>query len=241
MNQVIDNLPDKPIIVRLSGWAQHNDRLAMREIARQLAEQTGGSFLKADDMDVDDEDENPFQDADSAIPLPPPSHLPALISVLPTLSRPTIVVLDAFDMFALHARQSLLYCLLDTVQSCRAGNGNKGVAVIGTTTRIDTINLLEKRVKSRFSGRMLRTAGPRKSTNWLAITRGVLSSPISSEHQAEWSGLWSTAVGRFVDDPKVEQSLNETVSILQDVTAIAQLLVRANFSLFLQHDILKYH
>jgi hypothetical protein len=32
----------------------------------------------------------------------PSRHLPALISVLPTLSRPTVVVLDAFDRFALH-------------------------------------------------------------------------------------------------------------------------------------------
>ena len=236
----MDTLPDNPIIVRLSGWVQHNDRLAMREIARQLSEQTGGSFLKADDM-VIDEDENPFQDADPSIPLPPPAHLPGLISVLPTLSRPTIVVLDAFDMFALHARQSLLYCLLDTVQSCRAGNGNKGVAVIGVTTRMDTVNLLEKRVKSRFSGRMLRTAGPRKFTNWLVITRKILSSPISSEHQAEWNELWGSAVERFVHDPKVVQSLDETVSLLRDVTVISRLLVRTNYALFPQHHILKYY
>lgn len=240
VNQAIDTLPDNPIIVRLSGWAQHNDRLAMREIARQLSEQTGGSFMKVDDM-VIDEDENPFQDADPSILLPPPSHLPGLISVLPTLSRPTIVVLDAFDMFALHARQSLLYCLLDTVQSCRAGNGSKGVAVIGITTRIDTVNLLEKRVKSRFSGRMLRTAGPRKSINWLAITRKILSSPIISEHQAEWNGLWSSAVERFVCDPKVVQSLNEMVSLLRDVTVIPRLLVRINHALFPEYHILKYY
>ena len=53
-----------------------------------------------------------------------------------TLPRPTIVVLDAFDLFTSHARQALLYCLLDTVQSCRAGEGRKGVAVIGITTRV---------------------------------------------------------------------------------------------------------
>jgi len=53
-----------------------------------------------------------------------------------TLPRPTIVVLDAFDLFTSHARQALLYCLLDTVQSCRAGEGRKGVAVVGITTRV---------------------------------------------------------------------------------------------------------
>ncbi|KZP03435.1 hypothetical protein FIBSPDRAFT_941526 [Athelia psychrophila] len=145
VERAIKALKDRPIVIRLSGWAQNNDRLAMREVARQLSEQTGQSYLDDDVDNVDVDAENPFAEPDVVVALPPPSHLPALISVLPTLSRPSIVILDSFDLFALHPRQSLLYCLLDTVQNCRAGSGSNGMAVIGVTARIDTINLLEKR------------------------------------------------------------------------------------------------
>jgi origin recognition complex subunit 4 len=145
--------------------------------------------------------------------------------VLPTLSRPTIVVLDAFDLFALHTRQSLLYCLLDTVQSCRAGNGNHGVAVIGVTARVDAINLLEKRVKSRFSGRMLRTAGPRRLNNWIEIVRKVLSSSICAAYQEEWLPMWTTSVHQFLGDPKVVDAFNETFALIKDVRMLSQIMV----------------
>lgn len=65
-----------------------------------------------------------------------------------SLPRPTIVILDAFDLFTTHARQALLYCLLDTVQSCRAGEGRKGVAVVGVTTRVVSAYL--RRLRSRL-------------------------------------------------------------------------------------------
>lgn len=229
VEQAIAAQPDHPIVIRLSGWTQQNDRLAMREIARQLTQQTGNSFLndiENEDVDVDvDDNDNPFLNSSTPVSLPPPSHLPALISVLPTLSRPTIVVLDAFDLFALHARQSLLYCLLDTVQSCRAGNGNHGVAVIGVTTRIDSINLLEKRVKSRFSGRMLRTAGPCRLTNWIDIVRRILSSSIHAKHQEEWLPMWGASVQQLLADAKVVDAFNETFALIKDVRMLSQIMV----------------
>lgn len=219
-------LSDRPIIIRLSGWTQLNDRLAMREVARQLTQQTGQSFLPdGEEPDADDNIDNPSMDSNVPISLPPPSHLPALIAVLPTLSRPTIVVLDAFDLFALHARQSLLYCLLDTVQSCRADNGNKGVAVIGITTRVDTINLLEKRVKSRFSGRMLRTAAPPYVNNWVDVARKLLLSPIRDEHQDDWLPMWTASVEKFLAEPNVLKKLHETFVLSKDVRMLCQMLV----------------
>ena len=185
MEKAIAAFPERPIIIRLSGHAQQNDRLAIREIARQLTQQTGTSFLQADEEKTAengmDDPENPFienrevPDASSTIALPPPAHLLALISMIPTLPRPTIVILDAFDQFASHARQSLLYCLLDTVQSCRVGKANKGIAVIGVTARIDTINLLEKRVKSRFSHRYVYLNLPRSlPAYWQVCKQGLV-------------------------------------------------------------------
>lgn len=146
-----------------------------------------------------------------------------MISVLPTLSRPTVVILDAFDLFAHHARQSLLYCLLDTVQSCKVGQGSNGVAVAGITTRIDTINLLEKRVKSRFSGRMIRTAPPRDSLFWINTSRRLLSTPV--DESDEWGALWTFAVHTFLEDRRVVDTLKDTFALTRDVRMLKQMLV----------------
>lgn len=236
---VISNIPEEPIVVRLSGHAQIDDRLAMREIAWQLAQQTGTFLLPVDEEDDEEEnpdgdyavndDENPFLDTQPAagpvISMPPPAHLLALISVIPTLARPTIIILDAFDLFAMHARQSLLYCLFDTAQHSRVGANDKGMAVVGVTTRIDTINLLEKRVKSRFSGRILRTAGPPKLDHWLNVARSVLGVPIESEHADEWSSLWYDAVNQFLEDENVKHILAETFALTRDCRMLSRILV----------------
>jgi origin recognition complex subunit 4 len=200
----------------------------MREIAYQLAQQTGTSSLlsKADHDNPDaDEDVSPFLDGETTISLPPSSHLPHLISVLPTLTRSTVVILEGFDLFALHPRQSLLYCLLDTVQSCRAAHGNKGIAVIGITTRVDTINLLEKRVKSRFSGRILRTAPPRRFESWIGVARNALCVPIDGTPSAEWSEVWLSAVDDFLADPRVRSIMNETFALTRDIRTLSRILV----------------
>ncbi|CAL1700657.1 unnamed protein product [Somion occarium] len=228
VERVMASLPETPIIVRLSGHAQTDDRLAMREIAWQLAQQTGTSLMPHEENNdvVSQDEENPFIETTSqtVVSLPPPAHLLALISVIPTLSRPTIIVLDAFDLFALHARQSLLYCLFDTAQHSRVGINGKGMAVVGVTTRIDTINLLEKRVKSRFSGRILRTAGPTKLKDWLGVARSVLCLPIESEHAEEWTTLWQSSVDEFLADDAVKDALTEIFALTRDFRMLCRIL-----------------
>ena len=227
----MSELAEPPIVLRLSGWVQTTDRLALREMAIQLNEQTGTVYLASTEDDQDDIEPNTNTTTFSS-PLPPASHLPTLVSLLPTLPRPSIVILDAFDLFSLHPRQSLLYCLLDTVQSCRAGSQSKGVAVIGLTTRMDSVNLLEKRVKSRFSGRMLRTASPRELDDWIQIARTILltefSPPADDEARAQlssWSEVWSVAVEKFLADENVLAILNDTFSLTKDVRMLSRLLV----------------
>ncbi|RPD66784.1 hypothetical protein L226DRAFT_453333 [Lentinus tigrinus ALCF2SS1-7] len=253
VERAITALPTTPIVVRLSGYAQHNDRLAIREIAWQLAQQTGTSFLPAESDEEDeedaadppatveqeasgetleeegDDDENPFVDHAPAAPsslvepvitLPPPSHLLALISMIPTLPRPTVIVLDGFDLFASHARQALLYCLLDTAQSCRTGTGaGSGMAVVGVTARVDTINILEKRVKSRFSGRMIRTACPTKLDHWITLAKAALGAPCTGENAEdveEWAEIWNKAVPQFMEDERVVEALRDVYALTRD-------------------------
>jgi len=164
----------------------------------------------------------------SSISLPPSSHLHTLIPKLSTLDRPVIVVIDAFDLFALHPRQSLLYCLLDTVQNCRASSRNRGIAVIGITSRVDTIQLLEKRVKSRFSGRTIRTTPPNTLACWTQLAKDILHTPAldcSDDFEEDWKQRWTTNVDKLLADKAFSNVLNETFSITRDVRTLVRILV----------------
>jgi len=218
----------------------------MREIAYQLGQQTGTSFLSPNDLPeqdaAGDNEHNPLLETspnsaqvllNSNASLPPSSQLPGLISLLPTLSQSTVVILDGFDLFALHPRQSLLYCLLDAVQNCRAGTRSKGLAVIGITSRMDTINILEKRVKSRFSGRMIRTAPPKGLQAWVKFAKTILFADTDyvvkgltdQDTVQEWRSLWEVAVQNFLTDKLVLDILHETFSITRDIRMLSKLLV----------------
>lgn len=179
------------------------------------------------DTIVEDEEENPFLDTnseDDGIALPPPAHLLALISTIPSLSRPTIIVIDAVDLFALHARQALLYCLFDTAQSCRVGAGTKGIAIVGVTSRIDTINTLEKRVKSRFSGRIFRTACVKELKQWTQKARAALCTRVAAPSKG-WRSKWEASVDAFLSNEEVNDIFKETFALTRDVRVLNRMLV----------------
>ncbi|RWS17729.1 hypothetical protein B4U79_17835 [Dinothrombium tinctorium] len=67
-----------------------------------------------------------------------------------------VFVLDLFDIFC-RKQQTLLYNLFDISQ--QTGN----ICIIGMTTRLDCIELLEKRVKSRMNQRVIVLSAPYKS------------------------------------------------------------------------------
>lgn len=240
----------KSVVVRLSGFVQHNDRLAMREIARQVVEQTGSE--KFSTLTLPTDDENPFLDETDggdaspsnvdghiSLALPPASHLPSLIAQLSSLSVPVILLLDGFHLFTGHARQALLYCLLDAVQSCRAGmEGQKGLAIIGLTSRVDVINLLEKRVKSRFSHRILRTTGMASIDEWKSTLRRCLiiepegqgdNSSSSSSSVQEWRSMWTHSVEKFLNDRATTDTLRDLFGLTKDIRLLLRSVVRAKF------------
>ncbi|RMD41424.1 hypothetical protein DV735_g3719, partial [Chaetothyriales sp. CBS 134920] len=143
-------------VVHLNGFLQTDDRLALREIWRQLGreravdeEETGqvmssyadtmagllGLLSHPEEIGPDAEAEG-MDTANTAAP--------------PTLSKSVIIVIDEFDLLTTHPRQTLLYNLFDIAQSRKAP-----IAVIGCSTRMDVVDCLEKRVKSRFSHRWI--------------------------------------------------------------------------------------
>lgn len=126
-------------VVRLSGFIHTDDKIALREIWRQLGTE----------MELEEDEATSKNYADTM------TRLLALLSH-PTehgieterVTKSVIFVLDEFELFAGHPRQTLLYNLFDIAQSRKAP-----IAVLGLTTRIDVVESLEKRVKSRFSHR----------------------------------------------------------------------------------------
>ncbi|RCI10401.1 hypothetical protein L249_4392 [Ophiocordyceps polyrhachis-furcata BCC 54312] len=146
-------------VVRLSGFIHTDDKVALKEIWRQLGKE----------MEVEDELVNRTNYADT------------LASLLALLSHPSeitgrdeggvtsqsvVFIIDEFDMFAGHGRQTLLYNLLDIAQSRKAP-----IAVVGCTTRLDVVEMLEKRVKSRFSHRCIYVSPPRSLAGFWQVCR----------------------------------------------------------------------
>ncbi|ORX39453.1 origin recognition complex subunit 4 C-terminus-domain-containing protein [Kockovaella imperatae] len=214
-----------PIVVRLSGHAQTSDRLAIREIGRQIAEAEGISIANHDDDEaVDGADDQEYA------PTTLPSHLLALLTA--PSPRAIIIVIEEFDMFTEHARQALLYCLLDVVQSIKTGDvktTGRGVAVIGVTCRVDTLLLLEKRVKSRFSHRMWRIPSPLSpgGPGWKTLLNRALvpwewdAKQDSAEPDAKalqlWKDDWQYGIETLLDQPKVVKYLDRLTGLTTDV------------------------
>jgi origin recognition complex subunit 4 len=102
-------------------------------------------------------------------------------------SQSVIFIINEFDMFAYHPRQTLLYNLFDIAQARKAP-----IAVIGCTTRLDVVEMLEKRVKSRFSHRHVFMAPPRSLSAYWEICRQGL---VVDEDDVAESGLDASAQG----------------------------------------------
>jgi origin recognition complex subunit 4 len=155
-------------VVRLNGFLHTDDKIALREIWRQLGKE----------MDIEEDGSGPGK-----------NYADTLTTLLALLSHPSeqtgeltdqvakavIFVIDEFELFAQHPRQTLLYNLFDIAQSRKAP-----IAVLGLTTRIDVTNSLEKRVKSRFSHRYVHLSLAKTFTAFQEICRSCLT--IEHEH-----------------------------------------------------------
>lgn len=155
-------------VVRLNGFIHTDDKIALREIWRQLGKE----------MDIEEDGSGPGK-----------NYADTLTTLLALLSHPSeqtgeltdqvakavIFIMDEFDLFAHHPRQTLLYNLFDIAQSRKAP-----ILVLGLTTRIDVTNSLEKRVKSRFSHRYVHLSLAKTFTAFQETCKSCLS--IQLEH-----------------------------------------------------------
>ncbi|XP_037955081.1 origin recognition complex subunit 4-like [Teleopsis dalmanni] len=92
-------------------------------------------------------------------------------------SKSVIFILEQFDLFCTHHNQTLLYNLFDVSQSAQAP-----ICVLGITRRLDVVELLEKRVKSRFSHRQIFLYPEAdKFEEYVTVFQELLSIPSESE------------------------------------------------------------
>ncbi|KAL7272206.1 origin recognition complex subunit 4 [Rhizina undulata] len=210
------------LVVRLNGFFQTDDKLALREIWRQLGVE----------MELDEQDQpktTNFADTLSSIlailshpdELQPedPDTDPPDQDKDPESSRRTtlsvIFVLDEFDLFVTHPRQTLLYNLFDIAQARKAP-----IAVIGLTCRIDVVESLEKRVKSRFSHRSVHLRLPNSIGKfWERCKEGLKIDLAEFEEskgelepaERKWVDEWNESLETLLKEDKVFARIVERI------------------------------
>ncbi|SPO21343.1 related to Origin recognition complex subunit 4 [Ustilago trichophora] len=146
--------------------------------------------------------------------------------------KPLVITLDDFDLFTARPRQAMLYCLLDAVQAASYG---AGLVVVGLTSRVDTVDLLEKRVKSRFSHRILHVRPPSSYELFERIVRNALSplSPtqlrgtISSDHYTKFATSWTADVTTLFNHPHIHDILRGIYELSNDIRMVYRVLTPA--------------
>nr|XP_022335108.1 origin recognition complex subunit 4-like isoform X2 [Crassostrea virginica] len=196
-----DQIRDSLLQVHLNGLLQTDDRIALTEITRQLklentiGDKVFGSFSET---------------------------LQFLLEALKSgdqSSKPIIFVLDEFDLFAHHKNQTLLYNLFDVAQSAQAP-----ICVVGITCRLDMIELLEKRVKSRFSHRQIHLFNSQTFQDFIVIFKNLLQLDAKFPDQT-FSGSWNHHIEQLTTDPTVLDVLRQQFEFTKDVRALQQLLM----------------
>ncbi|BGO98586.1 Origin recognition complex subunit 4 [Rhodotorula toruloides] len=198
------------VTVRLSGLVHTTDRLAMRSIAVQLRDQGFGGKEVEGEMEGDYSSNSATMSTLLRLlePSSSTSSSPSSSTNTPTQtqSKPLILIVDEFDLFARHPRQSFLYCLLDIVQGNRRRGG---VAVVGVSSRVDCLSLLEKRVRSRCQSHVLQLIPPSSFSAFTDLAKRLLRSDEEAwkekrgEEGTEWAERWNAEVERFLKEKKV--------------------------------------
>ncbi|XP_068716512.1 origin recognition complex subunit 4-like isoform X1 [Montipora foliosa] len=186
--------------VNLNGLVQTDDRSALLQITRQLqlentvGDKVFGSFAE---------------------------NLAFLLDALKSggqESQSVLFILDEFDLFTNHKNQSLLYNLFDVSQTAQTP-----ICVVGLTCRLDVVELLEKRVKSRFSHRQIHLFNSETFEDYLLIVRSVLGLP-SNFKDKQFVKAWNSHITELIEDDKAKAVFKRQYCITKDVRSLHRLL-----------------
>ncbi|SAM59105.1 related to Origin recognition complex subunit 4 [Ustilago bromivora] len=141
--------------------------------------------------------------------------------------KPLVITLDDFDLFTARPRQAMLYCLLDAVQAASYG---AGLAVVGLTSRVDTVDLLEKRVKSRFSHRIVHVRPPSSYEVFERIVLNALSpstqstSTMAGAEEEKFLQAWQKDVSTLFSHPHFRDVLRGIYELSNDIRTVYRIL-----------------
>ncbi|GAA5870074.1 hypothetical protein JCM8547_001454 [Rhodosporidiobolus lusitaniae] len=232
--------------VRLSGLVHTTDRIALRSVAVQLQQQGfGGPEFNIDEGDYSSNSATMttllrlLEPSSSAIAASADAASTSTPSNNGEKSKPLILIVDEFDLFAQHPRQSFLYCLLDIVQGNRRRGG---VAVVGVSSRVDCLSLLEKRVRSRCQSHVLQIMPPCSLTAFTDLGKRLMKADERAwelergggPNGREWAERWNAEVEKFWEGKKVKEYMERLWSVHGNVptglrSALAHLFYRLDY------------
>ncbi|KAL4422006.1 hypothetical protein ABPG77_005436 [Micractinium sp. CCAP 211/92] len=212
--------PRDPVVgvVRLSGLAHAQEVAAFKEASRQLCQEFKYTFSRAASVAENIE------------------FVRGMLGALARSVKSVVFVLDEFDLFAAkRSKQTLLYNLLDALQT-----SGMQAAVIGLTCRHDVVEMLEKRVKSRFSHRKLDLSLPTSvlpvaaredgetgkrqeaQDGALGVLQSMLILPPGFPH-ADWAAQWNASVGAACGGAALRSALQRCINIYPSLRVLASI------------------
>ncbi|KAF2349323.1 Origin recognition complex subunit 4 C-terminal [Trinorchestia longiramus] len=130
-------------------------------------------------------------------------------------SKCVVFVLDEFDLFSYHRNQTLLYNLFDIAQSAQ-----NPVCIVGLTCRLDVVELLEKRVRSRFSHRQVHVS-PLSLERYCDVAKQLLTLPDTQKCVRQWN----ENVEEVLAEEESEEALKQIHDLSADFATLKQLLM----------------
>uniref|UniRef100_A0A6N2MRK3 Origin of replication complex subunit 4 n=1 Tax=Salix viminalis TaxID=40686 RepID=A0A6N2MRK3_SALVM len=115
--------------------------------------------------------------------------------------KTVIFALDEFDLFA-QGKQRLLYSLLDAMQTVTSQ-----AVVVGVSCRLDADQLLEKRVRSRFSHRKLLFLPPSKE-DVQRLLEHILSLPMDSSLACDYAAEFNEKLQSILADKRFKEIIS---------------------------------
>ncbi|GMM27741.1 origin recognition complex subunit 4 [Martiniozyma asiatica (nom. inval.)] len=199
LNQVITQLKKdwQFITIRISGSFCKDDKMAIKEIARQLDQYLQRGYIEQKSVSN------------------------TLNSILKLLERegnkmPIIFIIDEIDVFAGHSKQTLLYNLFDLAQ----GRSKKsGICVIGISCKVTVRESLEKRVKSRFSQRLIQI----NKTKTLQGFSEIIWKLCCLKNEDQWNALIRKLI--FDKGSRIRKCIVKNFYTIKDIGAIRNELI----------------
>ncbi|CAK7894665.1 origin recognition complex subunit 4 [[Candida] anglica] len=172
LSELSKKYPQDFITISLHAYHQNDENTALREIARQLDKSL--KKLRQNEEEINHNTNELKNDKDDSInenqlhaTFEQRSLSDTFSNILSILDKgktdsenthtvSIIFIIEEFEKFTQSGKQTLLYNLFDLSQ-----NSSTPVCVCGTSTKLTTRELLEKRVRSRFSQRIITINKPK--------------------------------------------------------------------------------